>query len=517
MANVYEKMTKFYAQEMPDALSPIQQNNLDKFFRRLAWQGKNENELQKDWEIVRETVFLMYKTGRTWPFDLDLEDIWEIVYRATVDHKVPLTEGNFVRVFEILTSFFLFLVTPLDQDYIKEFLDKAKRDFYFEDKFSPPERPFPELFDRGLGAPESMTDEEVDGLNDVMDDLMDSMRGYYSQNYFSGDVLRATMLFLNNNPEEMNNISREENNDAWYGFWDYFLFDYHLLEDDMTPIRHFYLHNKNVLNETERGIIGDLLRVKFTVFFIEGYVDDCVMCRDLFTDETIELPTPEIPILDYKQVLFCGHLRTRGVMLLNYVSLYTASPRLRKRIKSEVIRQYDLFRLQKPMAKPGEFFYRHAAAVRHTLNILCSYARLNVVSNQPPPKRIEPPPNVKISYERTVLRLRYLAKNLGLSANALNLLGKLYEDFVYCSDMTEIKKRRIETLLAMIYVYATLNFGETNFLVPHLTAFGVKMKTLLARAEEIRNILNLKSFDPRYAAEEGFVISLYAFLDVKNP
>lgn len=124
-------------------------------------------------------------------------------------------------------------------------------------------------------------------------------------------------------------------------------------------------------------------------------------CRNLFTDECIDLPDPDWIYPDAEHMIFFGHLHARGVMMLNYVTSLPASDKLRRRMKDIILRQLEFFRCQKPGATLDDFFQRDAVAVRHTLNIMANFAQLNVV-----PLRKAPKPCQSISISAGASRMK---------------------------------------------------------------------------------------------------------------
>ena len=92
--------------------------------------------------------------------------------------------------------------------------------------------------------------------------------------------------------------------DFWIGFWDYFLFDYHLRQDDQTPVAH-YLQGKHRLTRVEKTLLMNLSAAQFSVFYIQRVVDGSwVECVNLLTDEVFRMPYPEFDYKMMKKLLF---------------------------------------------------------------------------------------------------------------------------------------------------------------------------------------------------------------------
>ena len=117
-------------------------------------------------------------------------------------------------------------------------------------------------------------------LNQLLDSLLHQVRAYYRDDIFKADIDRATLMYVGPEYEE-----KTDKNLFWQGFWDFFLFDYHLLDTDAIPLRHYYEQKKEGMTSSEQDVLRDLLRSEFTVFSIVSFDEEFVTCQNLFTDE----------------------------------------------------------------------------------------------------------------------------------------------------------------------------------------------------------------------------------------
>ena len=191
-----------------------------------------------------------------------------------------------------------------------------------------------------------------------------------------------------------------------------------------TPLKNYY-----DIDKLQQKIMRDLLKAKFTVFYITKILNDnLVECIDLFTDETFKMPMPEFGINEYKNLLFYGHINYSGFVMLNYITSVKISANLRKRIKEEVLKVMHLYFKQEKNAKMEDFFRKHSVVVRHIIYILLTLAKVNVISwNEDKflnsiDNKIEPKKNVIILIDKN-------SSKITVSQNDINLIKKIWYDF----------------------------------------------------------------------------------------
>lgn len=65
--------------------------------------------------------------------------------------------------------------------------------------------------------------------------LMEEIHQFFQKEEFDTDFQHSLVLY----EQALGILELEEEcgEDFWRGYWDYFLFDYHLLEEDVTPWR----------------------------------------------------------------------------------------------------------------------------------------------------------------------------------------------------------------------------------------------------------------------------------------
>ena len=503
MDNVYRRVALFYRNH--ESCDAVDQDLVERYLRKMAWRQVPDAKLKNIWQVI--AIVLSYLDEMTLlSFDsLTVHDYQELVWEYH-DAQVAgsTSEEEVQRFFAILRGFFVFLEKESGDSFLAG-LDEAKTTFYKNDKFVLPERQAYDEFYTILEHLDEIDADTAEKLNLLLENLLNRVGDYFRRSTFSRDLSRAISLYAGpfvEGPED-------EKEEFWFSFWDYFFFDYHLIENDLTPLRYFYEHEQKKLQPSELYILRDLLKARFTAFSIDSVSDEFITCTDLFSGEPMELPCPDYGFPNFKKTILFGHLHLRGVMMLNYITAVPATARLRKRIKEEILRQYDLYKTyQEPQASLQDFFLRHAAAVRHTINILSAFAQLKVV----PMKKMVGAVTERASYEAPAQAVELLetnARTLGYSVHSIRMAKRLYDDFSSRRTLRQTKQNYSMVVAAVLLLIASINGIE--FVRPEAVVDTLKVKeeSVLKMVKRIQEELGCAALDPRYLTEEGFVQALY--------
>lgn len=510
MNNVYALVERFYDGNY-DFAGIMPQETVEKYLRRKAWQGAGDEELKDIWSIL--SLLIVYAAqGNLYSLAaLSVYDYQEIIYRYAEEHKeFCLTEKSVLAVVAKIEDFYkCFPEIPEDAQEMLATLKELRESFFEGNQFIMPLRRNPDEFYSSLEHKEEISEAEMDKLNILMDTLMHHMDDFFRQPAYKKDMDRALHMFIG--PEDiflLEELSDEEAQSFWLCFWDFFLFDYHMIAADESPIQVFYRLHKEKLTPSERDILLDLIRTDFSVLSLDYYEADRVVCRDLFTGEVCELPLQAVYDGAAGESIIYGHTCTKGIMMLNYITVLPASRKLQKRMKEEILKLYDLFKCQYPAASFADFSRRHAGAVRHTLNILAQFAQLNVGPRRPvhslssgDAKKFEVSAATKQCWMT-------LAMDSGLSKFSAGLAYRLFCDYINKAGDC-LKDRKLPAIMISVLMkFVELNGADLS------TAF--EQRGNLASPEELADFMDdiqeklaITLFDPRYLSEEGLIHSLY--------
>ena len=127
-----------------------------------------------------------------------------------------------------------------------------------------------------------------------------------------------------------------ETEEFWQCFWDYFLFDYHLIADDKTPLQHFADNGKS--NNLE--LVNELCKSRLAIFTVEEACEEgFYACKDFLTNEEYSLNLPLDIDADIKDMLVVGHIFYNKTMVMNYVRCFQINPIARKRLHASVAKR----------------------------------------------------------------------------------------------------------------------------------------------------------------------------------
>lgn len=514
MKNIYDLVSEFYDTLERDDSAVITKEIVEKYIRTEIWRRIDESTLVEQWNAIRILLDNLARWEYEDFFYVSPSDYQEIFFQYADMYDLPLKESTVRKFFSLIRPLFLFYLKTEKRDEV-QFYDGTFRDgkksFYLYGKFSlPPRRLDDDDFFVELEHDSNMNPEITDKLNSTIDTLLFGIKKYFNIKKYANDLNRAFGIFYGPMIQDGDEILEREQQRGFVTFWDFFLFDYHCIDEDETPIYIFYKLERENLTYAEDQILRDLMGAQLRIFFIEDQDEEHSICRNLLTDEQFELPPTPVDYENLDHMVFIGHIRAEGVMLLDHVVGYPASQNLRARIKREILRAYDLFKYQKPKARITDFLARESAMVRHIIRVLSAFAQLNVVPLRDFPKPLQTS-NEKIppAYKNGAKRLRMVGQRLGISAYGLNLLLKMYSDFLFIFPGSPQQKQSDAALLAVLYLFYHANDLPTQGLdamtkgVESLKTFALKLKDV------VNSVMKVVTFDPRYAIEDGYVCLLF--------
>ena len=524
MKNVYDQVQSFYRDDL-EWISIINQEWIEGFLRQKAWQGADDGKLTEIWDHLQ--MFILFLAYADYEY---LDELTQEEYSMAVEWMsvhIDDFECNLKSVrkfFAALTDFYNYLLAKKLIVSNGELSAAAKfmtggRKLRFLAPIINTEQGEPvsdqsarhEPKNTSENKPAKMTLPLPEDLGKVVGEsierLMLKFSAFFQQEEFSEDFERALMLYNGPWAEKED----EEEDEFWLGFWDYFLFDYHLLDNDMTPLDQFAASYRERLSAEEQEILTELMSARFAVFYVSNIVNqEWVECVNLLTEEKFRLPNPNFDYKKIKKMLFFGHIffQEQELIMINFITSVEISNILRRRIQEEIQRLYKMFCLQAPQADSSSFLRRHANAVRHTVDLLVTWAKVNVT----PYTQMEfsfPEINDSVLPHPAVMGLleKHMRK-FGYSQYDIKLAGRLWHDFSQL-EQAEIKKPSIWAA-AVIFAYTQVNLGEEGIALDTLAGeLKVSQEGLLSHHLKIQTTLQLHPFDPRYLSEEGMISLMY--------
>jgi hypothetical protein len=507
MENVYEKVRAFYEEDEEHDESILSRDWVEGFLRQKAWQGCSEKQLDELWSNLQ--LFAAYIAEHDFEFldSLTVDDYHQVLWWIHDSFQdFALTLKNIRHFFAVLVEFFEYLQSKNFADAYTV-LQAASLEIAGGRrlKLRKPPRRKDNSFSKDIDESSSLelpVEEMAMVVAAAVEGLMGKLGSYFQQTQFMNDFERA--LFLYTGPFE--SVPDNEYHDFWLGFWDYFLFDYHLLDNDFVPLEYFRTITADRLSQQEHQLMKELLNARYSVFYIHRIVNvDFVECIDLFTNEIFQLPQPAFDYRKIKRMLFFGHVFSGDMTLINYVTSIEVSPNLRRRIVEEVIMQKRIYEVQEPGATWQQFLARYALNVKYTVDILLSLAKVNVTPFDMLKKAYKKS-GKPIGYTAVTKLLAELMPEFGFSSYDVKLAQQLWAD--YCSAVHPKVRDNEIWAAAVLYVYSKMN-GHHRVMATHLAGDLDKTSSgIYACGKKLKQVLELEEFDPRYLSEEGFIFML---------
>ncbi|WP_371381404.1 hypothetical protein [Sporomusa aerivorans] len=305
--NVYDEVRVYFEEKLEWDFA-VKREWVDGFLRQKAWQGDSDEGLRDTWRNLHMFIsYLAYSGENT------LDEIMASEYSLAVEWMIVQIDGfkpniQTVRhLFNILQEFYNYLIakriisSAAELEQAAEYMTGGKRLRFIEEGDEQGELP--------VKSPLTVPKDIGRIVGEAVERLMLKFSAYFQQESFVEDFDRALMLFLG----PLGQMPEDENDDEfWLGFWDYFLFDYHLLSNDRTPLVQFNIDYSDKLAGEEQKILRELMGAKFTVFYVESVINqDWVECVNLLTEEKFRLPNPNFDYKLVKRLLFYGHVFLR--------------------------------------------------------------------------------------------------------------------------------------------------------------------------------------------------------------
>lgn len=505
MHNVYDAIEEFYGND-PGWEAVLPQNIAEGYFRHLAWQGVPDDQMRAQWDLLVMLCIYLENAEKEMPevTEDDLIDAVAWCARNVVDFKADYQQ---VRSFlDILGSFFVYLkqegvVTSSLPPYLAQQMllkdDGTLAIIDEEGRYLPGEEKREQE-----GAPPA---EGRIFLNagEALNGLMREIHTYFQKDDFNLDFERALTLY--GLGVDKLDLEEDGSESFWRGFWDYFLFDYHLLDQDLTPLHFFEKYGSSAYPY----LVRELGEAFLALFTIEEVLDEGrYICKDFLTGEDYFLTFPlegEEPITDR---VFMGHIFYNRSMGMNYLQSFSIKPLAQKRLLETLLRCRDWYDVQEPGVRWEEFLERHSLICRKVLRLTeqnpasCVFPYETKQTDYLPPGL---PEKDEMSVAEKILERIFLARSL--SAYDLQLARRLWQDFLEVEPYTGAYPPEIWAAAI------TENFLEINGMggkkhkpFYFLESLGIPHEALTQAYLEIRTQLKLEKSDPRYLDEMGFLM-----------
>lgn len=496
MTNVYDRLNEFYLKN-PDAKFYFQKNIFERHLRKRAWLGDDEKNLNLCFELFSKIILSAIDIDLDSIYNLIPEDYLEIFYELSDIENKKLDEKTVLKYIALLKEIFLEREAEGFDGNIEE-IELLRTFFYDEGKFRLPKKENKESY-KSLIRRDKISFEEIRQIEFLKENWLEKIKDYFNNFIFEKDLKRALFMFIDNKQQYESNKENEKK------FRDYFLFNYHLIRTDETPLEFFYNKEKENLDDISTQIIEEYLNSKFTIFYVTKETDDTFLCKDFFRDREFFIPYSSEDFPEYKNTFFFANVEEGAIANPSYLNAVFAKEKEQNQMVKEIKLAYKLYAYQEKSPTYAKFFSRHNIAVRHIISEVTNFFKTDIIPEAVDIENIKLRTDIFEDYEEPINRLTDMAKMLNASEYAIKLKKKYYHDFLVKSKFTRWKNENELTLLAVLKNFIELNGADNFYAFEEIFSLNTEDEKFQIMAKDIKNLLKSEKFDPRYLTEEGFL------------
>lgn len=513
MDNVFDLIEDFYTQD-PEWNNVLRQSYAEDFLRLKAWQGATDEELTKIWDYITE-LLLYLSNAENFLGDMNREDFIDCVgwcSRNISDFTptVKCVNGFLTTMSELFTH--LKKKKAIMQDNAPA---EAKAKLLVDDKLQIIDKEgnfLPEYERYNLYATADLPSKIYLNIGERLNNLFEFLQKYYENKKYKRDIERAQFLFggilmtgaMNAKP------GTEEYKQT---FWDYFLFDYHMLANDKTPLEHFYdsfkIDSFSPDGMPAKDVLQELLQAQLVMFEVVGKTPEGMFdCRNILTGERYALMMPMDPDTETNGFVFLGHIFYNNSMVMNFVRGMLMNKASRKRFLQVLEQAKDWFAVRYGGEMSWEdFTRRNPIFVRHISLLYAAFIRMEGFNYETRISNYQAQPMLEDSVSMMLWDMMHY---YAFSAYDIFLAKTMWSDYLAASGKTE-KNIRVAEIWAAGIVYNFIKLNDVyNYDIEQISAmcYGLDKSAIKRTAKMVESELALEKHDPRYVNEEGLLLML---------
>lgn len=510
--NVYDLIKDFYDAD-EDWNIYLSQKYAEGFIRSKAFSGTPEDELCHIWNnIVMLCIYI--SNVDIYLGDLSADDMVDGVAwcgRNVSDfHLTSEKVAFFLDVCEDLIKYLQSKNVIFNDSEVA--LAKAKLLKDGKLQMLNPDGTFKPGFEQyALNANPDLSVKIFVNLNTNLNDLVEDMRAYFSQEQFAADRKRASFLYYGILTDFKKDDQKMEAEEEQY-FWDYFFFDYRMLANDETPLYSYRDYYQKSHAEPKGQVkscvdlLTTLLKARIILFSIEDFDarTGLYRCRDFLSKEYFDINVPTDFNFEVEDIIFLGHMLPDGSMVTNYLRCLKMGATAQSRIWEMLSHLKEWYMVQCPEAVDWKVFVsQNSILIIHLALLYSGFYMMGSFNRETKVKDYYPMPLVEDS--PVILAASQLIKNFGFSYRAQKLLQRLWSDF--CASGENISEAEIGTwAVALVYVFVNLNKTYKFSITEYGKKAHISEDEVLEKAKIIEMVLEIEPFDPRYIDEEGMLM-----------
>ncbi len=512
MDNVFDSVTDFYSQD-EEWNTVFRQDYVENFLRARSWQGASDEELQRDWDYI--TMLCLY-LGNSENFlgDMSRDDFIDCVaWCARNVAEFDLAEGRAAEFFDLMIALYAHLcnkkvitdATAPAEAKAKLLPDGNLTMMDCEGNFLPEYNKF------NLYSTADLPAKIFLNIGERLNALLEALRTFFSHNKFRRDIERAAFLYSG---ILLSGAVQEKPGTEEYAqcFWDYFLFDYAMIDSDKKPLQYFYddicADQFSRQGKVSKDVLEELLKARLVLFSVQGITEEGMyICRDFMTGETYTLLLPIEDDTKVDDFLFLGHIFYNKTMVMNFLRGMTVPKSARKRLYEMLVSAKNWMAVRNGGAMEWEeFISRNAMFVRHVSLIYSAYVRMDGFNYATAIEKYFPMP---VDAEDKVAQyIAAMMRPYAFAAYDIYLTQTMWSD--YRAHYNNFSPRVPELWAAgAVKNFIDVN-GVYNYDLPKIAEMchNIPADAIKRTATQMKKTLELEEHDPRYINEEGLLLML---------
>ena len=507
--NVFDFIDEFYTMD-PEWNRVLKKEYVVTFLRKESWKTDDQEHLLRTWNCVLSFLFYL-GYSETLPGDITPDEAIISVgwcFRNIGDFE-PTEEGikfylqticEFYKHLESMKCITHNASMVFAQKKLTELEEMPiDKDGFFTGDFE-------EYNDRSIA---DLASKIFVNIGSQMTKFLDLVESDYLEKQYPDDYCRARNIYTSVLGDGMSLAPKE---DARQGFLDYFCFDYKLLNTGKPLIFDLYERfSKDISGQYSysfKQVLKELTQAKLVLFTVKKKIaPGLYSVVDILRQQSMVIPLPIEENTKYKNILFCAHFFCDDGLVVNFIRGINFTKEQQKNLLEQLRKDKKYYSFRKGgRCSWNEFIENNQLLIRN-LPILMLHGvpldeGLDVGTAHYKPAKLP-----KDDFLYPILS-QVFTHDL-FTPTDLKLAAQIWADVQSIPVPAGEEREEDPTVLAIaisrIYVElcGVYGFRKTPKKNKELENMGADITRVM---EEMKGLLGIKKYDPRYVNEEGFFL-----------
>lgn len=515
MNNIFDLVSDFYTQDEEWNLV-LRQQYVEDFLRMKVWQGTDKGKLLQIWDHI--TILCVYlANAEKFLGDLNREDFIDCVGWCGRNVSDFVISADNITVFlDNLAELYQHLkkkriITNADAALA------AKTKLIVDNKVCMLDEDgnfLPQYVRYNVYSTQDLPAKIFLNIGEKLQNLMDSLQTFFAEKKYKRDIERATFLY---GSTILTAVAEDSPGTEGYNhcFWDYFLFDYHMIANDKIPLQHFFDdicgNSFSEKGRSSRDVLMELLQAELVPFIVEEKNEDgFYQCRNILNNEQYILTLPIEDDVDTKDFVFLGHIFYNKSMVMNFVRGMLMPLSVRRRFVEVLGKLKDWFAVRYGKSISWEtFIKRNPVLIRQLAMLYAATTRFEGFKYTSDLLKGNYKPQ-SVCDDKVSLTIKEMLKPYSFSKYDLFLVRTMWADYLKASGK-KIEDFRVCDIWAAGIIKAFVDLNHVyNYSDGQLAEIcrNVPVEVMKNTANAIKNQLSIQLHDPRYVNEEGMLLMM---------